>query len=293
MRATEGLRSEQLTAALDEAIGGKPERLYGQLGVVSGLPGKRANLAIAQAFATECASRGKKADRLLFDMVALSLLEAPGATEREFLPLCAVLALGERGASDPSLRKRVIQALHDSADDPRFRVREVVPVALARLGERMGEELVHFAASWMDGFFQATAVLLALTDNAWLSTLDDPAPVIERLDEAYLLAKKAPRSAARWPGRKALVEALGIAPGAIAARFGVPIFDRLAAWSNTEMPELREAVETSLRSGKLTGRFAPEISRVRDALTASIPPPRDPTLAVQGMRSRGKKRGRR
>ena len=36
-----------------------------------------------------------------------------------------------------------------------------------------------------------------------------------------------------------------------------------------------------------------ELKRVRAALDASIPPPRDPTLAVKGMRGRGKKRSRR
>ena len=97
----------------------------------------------------------------------------------------------------------------------------------------------------------------------------------------------------RYPGRKALVDALAIAPAALATRFGVPVFDHLVTWSNTEMPELREAIEATLQSGKLASRYAQEIKRVRAALAASLPPPRDPTLAVQGMRSRGKKRGRR
>jgi len=64
-------------------------------------------------------------------------------------------------------------------------------------------------------------------------------------------------------------------------------------WSNTQMPELRAAIEAAASSGKLTSRYAAEIKRVHAALKASLPPPRDPTMAVQGMRSRGKKRSRR
>jgi hypothetical protein len=71
------------------------------------------------------------------------------------------------------------------------------------------------------------------------------------------------------------------------------VFDHLVTWSNTEDPELRGAIETVLADKKLGSRYALELKRVRAALDASIPPPRDPTLAVKGMRGRGKKRSRR
>lgn len=293
MRTAEGLRGEALTAAFEEALAGKPERLFVQLGNVSGLPGTRANVAVAQAFANECVARGKAADELAFDMATLHADVAPGASPREFLPMCGVLAIGGRAAVDPSLRKKTIAVLHEAAEDLRFRVREAVPLALAKIGGAMGDALVRDVASWMDGFFQATAVLLALAHPAWLPSIDRADEVIARLDEAYELAKKAPRAAARYPGRKALVEALAVAPSAVAARFGVPVFDALARWSSTEMPELRDAIAANLRAGNLASRYAAEIERVRAALDASVPPPRDPTLIVKGMRGRGKKRGRR
>lgn len=293
MGTAEGLRNEAITSALDEAIAGKPERLYRELALASGLPGTRANLTVANAFATECAARGKTADRLLFELATLSPEIAPGATEHEFLPLCAILALGARAALEAKIRPRALATLHDAAEDVRFRVRDAVPPALARIGEKMGDALVHELAAWTDGYFQAAAALLALADAKWLPAISDRDAVLDRLDEAYRLARDAPRSAARYPGRKALVDALGVAPAAIAARFGVPMFDRLASWAATEAPELRAAIEATLRSNKLAGRYAPEIARVRAALDASVPPPRDPTILVHGTRGRGKKRSRR
>lgn len=293
MRMAEGLRSELLSAALDEAIAGKPDRLYAQLGLHSGLPGTRANMTLANAFAVECAARGTKADRLVFTLVGLDPDVARGATEHEFLPLCGVLALGARASRDPAVRRKAIEALHDAAEDPRFRVRDVVPVALARIGEAMGDELVGLTASWTDGFFQAAAVLRALAENTWLSATKDADGVLARLDEAFLLAEKAPRAASRYPGRKALVDALATAPAAVATRYGAAVFELLARWSKTKMPELREAIEKNLRAKALAGRYGDEIAGVQGALTASRTPPRDPTLLVEGMRSRGKKRGRR
>ncbi len=290
--ATEGLRSEVLNAAFDEALKGKPERLFVQLGIQSGLPGTRMNTILAQAFAHECAARGKVADKLIFAMSQLPEL-TPGQSEREFLVACGVLAIGARATSEPkdlAMRKKAVGILHDAAEDVRFRVREIVPLALGKLGAVIGEALVYDLAPWMDGFFQAAAALLGMAQPNFLPKIDDPELALARLDEAFALAKNAARSTARYPGRKALIEALGIAPGLFAMRFGVPVFDHLVTWSNSEDPELRGAIETSITSEKLASRYAPELKRVRAALAAALPPPRDPTLAVKGMRGRGKKR---
>jgi hypothetical protein len=293
MRLGEGLRGEALIAAFVEALAGKDARLFQQLENLSGLPGTRMNLPLAHAFATECMHRGKTADALAFRMAELHPDIAPGGSPKEMLPACGVLAVGARASEDPKIRKRALTLLHDAAEDLRFRVREVVPLALAKMGAAMGDSLVHETASWMDGFFQATAVILAMADPQWLPAIDDAGAALDRLDEAYLLARNAPRAASRYPGRKALVDALAIAPAALATRFGVPVFDVLARWSDTEMPELRAAIETTLKNGKVAGRYKDEVERVRHALDASVPPPRDPTILRQGMRGRGKKRGRR
>lgn len=292
MKLAEGLRGEALLAAFEEAVGGRTERLYVLLGTASGLPGARANMTLAGAFAVEVASRGGKADALAFAMAELSADVAPGASSREFLPVCGVLSLGMRAAVEPKLRKRTLALLHEAAGDVRFRVREAVPPSLARIGHAMGDALMHEAATWTDGFFQAAAVLLAMNEPAWLPTVNDVDATLARLDEAYLLAKGAPRATWRYPGWKALVDALSIAPAAATMRFGVTALDQLARWANTEMPELRGAIEANLRAPRVASRYTDDVARVRAALEASLPPPRDPTLLVKGTRGRGKKRGR-
>lgn len=295
MGFAEGLRGEALIAGFKEAIAGRPERLYMQLGIQSGLPGTRMNSNLAMAFATECVALGKVSDKLALEMALMSPEVAPGASPHEFLPVCGTLALAARTAhdkSDAKLRKRVMAILHEASEDMRFRVRETVPVALARIGAATGDPLVHELATWMDGFFHASAALLAMAQADFLAAMTDEEAILSRLDEAFGLAKNAARSTSRYPGRKALIDALSTAPVALAARFGVPVFDRLVRWSNTEDPELRGAIETVLRSQKLVTRYAPEIKRVHTALAAALPPPRDPTLAVKGMRSRGKKKGK-
>ena len=295
MTTAEGLRGDALTSAFKDAIAGRPDRLYVLLSNASGLPGTRVNMVLAQAFAVDCVALGKASDRLVIEMCNLDAERAPGDSGGEFLPVCGVLALGFRSAHDPNplLRKKALLILHALSEDFRFRVREVVPVSLARLGTVMGDVLVHEFASWTDGFFQGAAALQAMAQPNFLPVIDDAEALLARLDESYALAKNAPRSASRYPGFKALVDALASAPAAFATRFGIPVFDHLVTYSNTQIKELRAAVEAFVRSPKLTSRYADETKRVQRALDASVPPPRDPTLAVKGMRGRGKKRDRR
>lgn len=294
MSITDGLRGEALQAAFQEGIGGRPERLFVLLGTASGLPGTRLNRTLAEAFAAECVGRGKPADKLIREMCFLSADQAPGGTELEFLPVCGVFALGARAATsaDSNLSKKALPILHSLAEDLRFRVREAVPVALGRIGAVMGDALVHEFASWTDGFFQAAAALNAMAEADFLPKIDDADAAIARLDEAYALAKNAARSASRYPGFKALIDALSVTPAKLATRFGSPVFDHVTLWCNTEVKELRGAIAAVLRDERLASRFADDVKRVRAALDASVPPPRDPTRIIKGMRGRGKKRGR-
>lgn len=251
------------------------------------------NTELAEAFAQACRSLGARADATVLAMARLPPDRAPGATALEFLPVCGVYAVAARAAaSDPKGRAALLAELHAHADDLRFRVRDAVVDGLARVGATAGDALVKEVSGWMDGYFHAAAVVRALGQEAWLSTLHDVQGVLDRLDEAFVLARDAPRAAARWPGHKALVETLGTGPGLVASRFGVPVFDLLVRWAAVQDPALRGAIEQTLRFKSLAGRFAPEVTRVRDALEASLPPARNPDHDVGPTRNRSKSRKR-
>lgn len=276
--------------ALDVALAGKDDALRDFLTRHSGLPGVRANLRLAASFADLCALRGAAVDRVLAKLLVLDAERAPGGSPFEFLPMCAVLATGARAAKDQRHMRAALAQLHAAADDLRFRVRACVSDALARVGEAHGGEVLPLLDDWMDGYFHAAAVLTALGESSWLSQLHDAGPVVDRLNEAFDLALRAERAASRYPGYKALVEVLGVAPALVAGRFGVPVFDALVAWSRTDIPILREAIAKNLQNKQLRGRHRSEIDRVRDALDSSAPVRRDPTTDVGPTRGRGRKR---
>jgi hypothetical protein len=287
--------ADPLSRALDEALAGRRDSLFDRLARGSRLPGPRANGPLAEAFAQACRSRGALADALVLSMAHLTADEAPGATALEFLPTCGVVALAARAAADETVRARFVLELHALADDLRFRVREAVVDGLARIGGAAGDALVDDTASWMDGYFHAAAVVSALARESWLTQLHEPAGAIRRLDEAFELVRGAPRAAARYPGHKALLEALKEGPPRLAMRFGVPVFDQIDRWATVKDPVLRDLVAGILADGKLAGRFRSELDRVDRTLKATEPAPRNPdhdhgpSRDRSGARRRGRK----
>src|SRR5579859_6429088 len=151
--------ADPLSRALDAAIRGSDEALRALLARGSHLPGTRANLPLADAFAALCRARRGSGDAVALALAHLSPDAAPGASALEFLPVCGVLALAARAAADEAVRRKYLGELHARADDLRFRVRDAVVAGLARVGAAAGEALVRDVAPWMDGYFHATAVV--------------------------------------------------------------------------------------------------------------------------------------
>lgn len=298
MKKAEGLRSAELTAALERAIEGKPADLYRQLELQSGLPGPRVNMNLGMAFAHDCARLGPRVDELTYAMANLPPDEARGASGKEFLSVCGVLGIGARAmaAKEAAVRDRALALLEEKADDPRFRVRDAVPFALAMIGSMMKEELADRVEPWMDRYFHAAAVIRALAEPMWLETFgyDDYYQPIILLNSAFMLAHEAPRSAFRYPGHKALVEALGSAPKAVARRFSQQMFQRYGMWAEyVKVPELREAILKNIDDTQMKKSFRDDIKHIKELVETSKGPPRDPTIIRHGTRGRGKKRDRR
>jgi hypothetical protein len=284
--------ADPLLRLIDEAVAGRAAALEDWLVRGSRLPGLRPNETLVAAFAQACRARGAKADRVALALARQDAERAPGASALEFLPMCGIAAIGARAATDESARSELVAELHAHADDLRFRVRDAVVQALGAVGAVTGSALAADVGPWMDGYFHAAAVLTAMAREPWLGALHDASPVVARLGEAFVLARDAPRAAARYPGRKALVEVLAPSAAVLATRFGAPVLDCVGGWAKTKDPELRGVVAEVLDDKRLRTRLAIEVGRVRAALEASGPPVRNPDHDVGRTRDRsGARRG--
>ncbi len=117
--------------------------------------------------------------------------------------------------------------------------------------------------------------------------------MVARLDEAFVLSgRRRLAPCALYAGHKSVVEALRDAPAPLAMRFGVPVFDLLVRWGASRDPLLRETLAAAVQGKRLTGRFAPEVERVRGSLQASQAAPRNPDHDFGPSRNRGGTRTR-
>jgi len=145
-------------------------------------------------------------------------------------------------------------------------------------------------AAWTDGYLQAHVALEALAERRWLTTLPSGESVIERLDEAFVLADASPRSAERSQGMRTLRQGMPAQIALFAARFPETL-----AWlekkTASTRPETREVVTGAIRALRRRGISDVEAGRLTALLEASGKPRRDADRVVHGTRRRGKGRG--
>ena len=117
--------------------------------------------------------------------------------------------------------------------------------------------------------------------------MDDAAGASALLDASFRTLDGAARSASRYPGFKALVEAFRAAPAPLALRFGTPILAVVEKLASCKDPDLRALVRESIKDSKLGSRFPEDMERIRAAFGATNKPVRDPRSLPRPTRKRG------
>ena len=141
----------------------------------SGLPGKRANLELAQAVADE----GN--EELFVRYLTLDPGKAPVNSSHEFLAFCGVVGLG-RLLSEGKME--FLKTLRPYASDPRWRIREGVAMALQRLGEVDMDSLLQEMEKWSKGnLLEKRAAAAALCEPKLLREEKHIERVLQILDE--------------------------------------------------------------------------------------------------------------
>ncbi|MFX1233961.1 MAG: hypothetical protein ACFFBY_05315 [Promethearchaeota archaeon] len=103
----------------------------------SHLPGRRANLELANAFADISAefkvSNSKKLWDLCLFLISFTPDKAPTNNPKEFLPFCGTWAIGAIGSSNPEYYNESLTILKAQSNDQRWRMRESVAFGLQKL----------------------------------------------------------------------------------------------------------------------------------------------------------------
>lgn len=103
----------------------------------SHLPGRRANLELANAFADISTEFKEEISKKLWDLclffISFTSDKAPTNNPKEFLPFCGTWAIGAIGASSPEYYHESLIILKAKSDDQRWRMREAVAFGLQKL----------------------------------------------------------------------------------------------------------------------------------------------------------------
>jgi hypothetical protein len=103
----------------------------------SALPGRRANLELAEAFGDAVEEMAQMHAQVLWllccELTCINVESAPVNEPREFLPFCGAIGIGALGATCPDLVTQALDRLQVLAGDPRWRMREAVCFGLQRM----------------------------------------------------------------------------------------------------------------------------------------------------------------
>jgi hypothetical protein len=246
------------------------DELARRLMAESGLPGPRANLELAMAFADAVSTAAEPAAWLetLYEWAGIAEEEAPTGDPREFLPFCAVISFGFMvithacaypcsGPCDcplwPIQAGYLVEAIRQAAADPRWRMREAAAAALQHLGEGDAEQLRRIVDKWLED--------RSLTDRrAVLAALAHP-PLLEEEKFARYAVKTADRilkdTAAVGPERRKdeefqiLSKGLSYALSVLAVHLPDEGFAMLERWASSPDQDIRRIVAANLKKKRL------------------------------------------
>jgi hypothetical protein len=142
----------------------------------SNLPGRRANLELADAFPDALEKfvqkESQKCWALCMRMLELTEDEAPVNTPTEFVPFCGAVGIGSIGSAQPSFFDQAIVTLRGFAKDSRWRMREAVRMGLQRLAKIRARDTLTTMEGWIGegNWLEMRAIAAAVAMPSLLET---------------------------------------------------------------------------------------------------------------------------
>ncbi|UCG00111.1 MAG: hypothetical protein JSV89_11360 [Spirochaetaceae bacterium] len=296
---------ETYTSALEELVWDPQNagQLAELLTAESNLPGPRANLELAEAFAQAVSTAAAEPAawlETLYAWAGISAEEAPTGDPKEFLPFCALLAFGVlynthacaypcTGPCDcplwPVQSEHLVETIRRSASDSRWRIREAAAMALQRLGEGNPKALRRILDDWLnagaakddspaDGTLteSSSAAVALMERRTVLAALAHP-PLLEDPDFSSYALKTGGRileDAARIPSEQRKGEAFQILKKGLSYALSVFVahlpaegFPMLERWAHSSDPDIKRILVENLKKRRLK---AANPDRVADLL---------------------------
>ncbi len=219
----------------------------------SRLPGPRANLELVQA-AADLGTPGQ-----FRRWLALGPDATPAKTALEFLPVCGAVGLGRLLAEG---QLEVLSELRQPANDPRWRVREGVAMALQRWGDANMGALVIAMQGWADGtWLEQRAAAAGLCEPRLLADGAHARAVLKILGRVTRAVQKASLADRQGDDFKALRQGLAYCWSVAAAAAPADGKAAMEIWLSSSDKDVRWLMRENLKKNRLTRMDADWVKR--------------------------------
>jgi len=262
---------DELTSLVGEFIAtGNAEQLKAYLLSNSNLPGPRGNLELAQSFMDVLESYAAQGAGGLWElclaMAETSVQAAPVNTPQEFIPFCGTVGVGALGEASPAWFEKALAALKRLANDPRWRMREAVAMALQRLAASHGSATWQALQAWIGegGLLEMRAAAAAVAEPALLK---DEGLATQAVDmHQTILAQVLQIQERKSEAFRILRQALGYTVSVVTQAAPEPGFKLMAGLALSPDPDLRWIVRENLKKNRLVKNFAEEVASIQQLL---------------------------
>jgi hypothetical protein len=233
----------------------------------SQLPGPRANLSLAKTFADQVAELGTSDAMLalLRRWLAIPAAEAPTGNPHEFLPFCALQALGAFYIkADESRRAEIVELLRNGASDERWRVREAAAIALQRIGLANFGAFQAIVGDWLPSatLLEQRAILAALAEPPLLRAPGAADYALAVADKLLETVRGLDAAARKCDDFRVLRQALEYGISVIVAASPRDGFARMRAWAAVDDRDIARILRANLGKARLRKNHEVEVQRL-------------------------------
>lgn len=259
---------QELQAILDIFLKTRDEKkLLHYLISNSELPGRRANLELAEAFIEVVENYSIKDLKILWHqcekMTNISSDEAPTNDPKEFLPFCGAWAMGSIGSISSIYFDRSLIKLKELANDSRWRIRESVAKGIHKLMVNEGEKVLAQLDNWIekDNWLEMRAVTTGVAEPTLLRKIY----IVKRSLELHkkIFNQIQSSNERKSEGFKVLRKAMGYTLSVVVQVIPKEGFEYLRELIDLDDNDINWIVKENIKKNRLTKNFPSEVISIK------------------------------
>ncbi len=246
------------------------KKLIAYLVSQSNLPGRRANLEYAYAFAEvvkeRYAKEPEKLWQLCLDLILFAADEAPVNDPKEFLPFCGACALGAVGSVSAPYFQEALSRLKELAADPRWRIRESVAMGIQKMIEKERHKTLNELESWIlnGNWLAMRAVAAGVAEPALLRDTQTARTALALHKMIFDRIRTA--CDRKSEAFKTLQKGLGYSLSVVISATPKEGFEYLYQLIDSQDPDIRWIVKENLKKNRLIKHFPDEVAALKALL---------------------------